>query len=317
LTITDNAAPPTESAQLNGTGLNPAPAVSLLPGSLDFGTTTQGTTTPLSISLKNSGTAALHISGIAISGANANDFSSTSPTCTAPLSVSSACTISVTFTPLAPGVRSTMITITDDAPDSPQTVQLKGDANPAFTPGPAPTGSTTAAVSAGQTAQFQLQLTPGTGYSGTVALVCSGAPLGAVCQVPPTVSIVNGTPAPFTVTVSTAGGAALPPSLPWHFVPPARIRVLLPLVFVLLLAIIAMNRWIFVGALHSRRLAWTAALTVIFLYSIASVAGCGSTAVTTTPPPIVTPSGTSTITITLSAMSPTQQPLQLAPIQLT
>ncbi len=317
LTITDNASPSMESAQLNGTGLNPAPAVTLMPGTLDFGTVTQGTSTPLNISLKNAGTAALHISSIAVGGADANDFSSSSPTCNSAIAANSACTITVTFTPLAPGVRSTTITITDDAPDSPQTVQVKGNANPAFTPGPAPNGSTTASVSAGQTAQYQLQLTPGAGYTGTVSLACSRAPLGATCQVPATVAIANGAPAPFTVTVSTRGVAVLPPSMPWRFAPPARIRVLLLLVFALLLVTIARNHRMSDG----NRGAWRSALgdlfTAILLCSTIYATGCGSGSAVTPPPPIVTPSGTSTIIITMSAMSPTQQPLQLQPIQLT
>ena len=427
LTITDNASPPTESAQLNGTGLNPAPAVSLMPGSLDFGTTNQGTSTSSSISVKNSGTAALHISSIVIAGANTNDFSSTSPTCTAPLAANSVCTISVTFTPLAAGLRTATVTLTDDAPDSPQRINVQGTANSAptsaivvnpgspgfgtktqgtstpmnvtvtnagtaalhltnavlggananeftladptcstaiaasgsctivlnftplsvgihaasvtltddapgspqiinitgianaaFTSGPAPGGSMSASVSAGQPAQYLLQLNPGPGFSGTVSLACGGAPLGAVCQVPSTVSIANESPGPFTVTVSTAGSAALPPSWPWLLSPPARIHVFLPLIFVLLLAIIAKNRWILAGPLHFRRLACSGALATTLFCTAIYATGCGSTsAVTTTPPPLVTPSGTSTITISLSAMSTTQQPLQLPPIQLT
>jgi hypothetical protein len=317
LTITDNASPPTESAQLNGTGLTPAPAATLIPDSLDFGTVTQGTSTPLNISLKNSGNAALHISSVAVVGADANDFSSSSPTCNAAIPANSTCTITVTFTPLAPGVRTSTITITDDAPNSPQTVQVQGNANPAFTPGPAPNGSTTASVSAGQTAQYMLQLTPGAGYSGTVSLACTGAPLNATCKVPATVAVANGVPVPFTVSVSTAGSAALPPSMPWRFSPPARIRVLLLLAFALLLLLMARNRCMFDDALRGKPLAWNGALAAIFLCSVIYAAGCGSSSVTTTPPPIVTPPGTSTITITMSAMSPTQQPLQLPLIQLT
>lgn len=428
-TITDNASPPMESAQLNGTGLNPAPAVSLLPGSLDFGTVTQGTSTSSPISVKNSGTATLHISSVAISGANANDFSSSSPSCTAPLPANGACTVSITFTPLAAGLRTATVTLTDDAPDSPQVINVQGNAtaapssgvilnpsspdfgtttqgtstllnvtvtnsgtaalhiasaalggvnggefsfsdptciaavpaggtctiiltflpisvgahtasitltddapgspqiinikgtvNPAVTAGVAQGSSTTASVSAGQTAQFQLQLTPGVGFSGTVSLACSGAPLHATCQVPPTVSIANGAPAPFTVAVSTAGSGALPPSIPWHFIPPAQIYVFLFLAFALVLSLVARNLRMSDLAFRGRRLACGAALASILLCSAIYAAGCGSTGsiTTTTPPPvIVTPSGTSTITVTMTAMSTTQQPLQLPPIQLT
>jgi hypothetical protein len=431
LTITSNASPATESAQLSGTGLAPAPAVTLVPGSLDFGTVTQGSSASLNVSATNSGTAPLHITTVVLGGANANDYNSSSPTCNSAVAVNSACTIIVTFTPLASGLRSATVTVTDDSPGSPQTIAVKGTglatgpgvtfspavpsfptitqgtsggaqtltvtnsgttslhissvvlaglnasdfnlannctapvaptisctvslgfnplaagqrtanltiaddapgspqtiplnatANPAFTPGPAPNGSTTASISAGQTAQFQLQLTPGAGYSGIVSLACSGAPLGATCQVPATVTIANGAPAPFTVTVSTKGAAGLPPSMPWRFAPPARIRVLLLLAFALLLVTIARNHRMFDGARVAKRLALGGEFTAILLCSVIYATGCGSGSAVTTPPPIitppsvVTPSGTSTITITPAAMSSSGQPLQLPPIQLT
>jgi centrosomal CEP192-like protein len=60
LLITDNASPAAASVALSGTGLPAAPAVTLIPGTLDFGTTTQGTSTTANISVKNAGTAALH-----------------------------------------------------------------------------------------------------------------------------------------------------------------------------------------------------------------------------------------------------------------
>ena len=156
-----------------------------------------------------------------------------------------------------------------------------------------------------------------------MSLACGGAPLGAVCQAPATVTIANGAPAPFTVTVSTKGGAVLPPSIPRRFVPPAGIRVLALLAFALLLVMIAKNRLMFDGALRAKRLAWSGALIAILLCFVIGATGCGSSVttpgpnVTTTPPPIITPSGTSTITISMTATSLTQQPLQLQPILLT
>jgi hypothetical protein len=317
LTITDNAAPPAESAQLNGTGLAPAPAVTLIPSSLDFGTVTQGTSTPLNISVKNSGNAALHISSVAIAGADANDFSSSSSNCNAAIPANSTCTITVTFTPLAPGVRTTTITITDDAPNSPQTVQIKGNANPAFTPGPAPGGSTTASVSAGQPAQFQLQLTPGAGYTGTVSLTCSGAPLGAACQVPASVSISNGAVVPFTVTVTTSGSAISPPYAPLRFRPTPVLRLLPLLVLALILVLASKTLRTSQHAGGPRRLRLATVLASAVFCVTCGVAGCGGGTASTVPPPIITPSGTSMITVTPSAMSSTGKPLQLQPIQLT
>jgi len=213
------------------------------------------------------------------------------------------------------------LTITDDAPSSPQTISLSGNANAAFAPGAAPNGSTTASVSAGQTAQYLLQLNPGAGYSGTVSLACTGAPLNATCQVPASVSIANGAQAPFTVTVSTKGAAVVPPSIPRRFVPLSGIRALPLLAFALLLLIIAKNPWTFDSASRVTRLAWSGALTAVLLCSVIYAAGCGSSVATTptpvTPPAIVTPSGTSTIIITLTALSSSGQPLQLPTLQLT
>jgi hypothetical protein len=449
LTITSNASPPTQSAQLSGTGLPPAPALTIVPGSLNFGSVTLGTSAPLNISVTNSGTAALHISSVVIGGANIGDYSSSSPACNSPIAVNSSCTVIATFTPLASGVRSASVLITDDAPGSPQTVVLNGTgvavvpgvtfsplvpsfptitqgtsgvaqtltvtnsgnaplhvssvalgganaaefsftnnctapvapasdcmislafspvatgqrtanltiaddaagspqiialsatASPAFAAGAVQGSSTTASISAGQTAQYQMQLTPGSGYSGTVSLACSGAPLAATCQVPASVTLAAGAAAPFTVTVSTSGSALLPPSIPWRSSPPSVIRRLLLLALALVLAIASKNRPIFDTAvrnraifdghavmrrdeaLAARRPAWSGTLTLVFLVSAIYAAGCGggSSAVTppapATPPSPVTPSGTSTITVTPTAMSLSGKPLQLTPIQLT
>jgi hypothetical protein len=135
------------------------------------------------------------------------------------------------------------------------------------------------------------------------------------------VTIANGVPAQFTVTVSTSGSALLPPTIPERFAPPAGIRLLFLLAFALVLVIASKKRWMFDGALRGRHLAWSGALTAIFLCSVIYAAGCGSTGsappTTLTPPPLVTPSGNSTIIVTPVAMSSAGQPLQLQPIQLT
>jgi hypothetical protein len=311
LTITDNAAPDTESVQLSGIGLTPAPAVTLAPGSLNFGTTTQGTSTTLNITVTNSGTAALHISGVTLGGANTNDFSVSDPTCTGAIPVNGSCTVAVTFVPLAPGVRSTAISLADDAPDSPQIANVEGNATPAIQVGPAPSGQTTATVSAGGTAQYQLQVTPGTGYTGSVSLACSGAPLGAVCQIPASVMVTNGTPAPFTVNITTSGsGAMLPVSDGPRNTPLGGPSPLLLLVCVCVLILLAYSPKRD-AAIRARRLAWNSALAGAVLFSVFSITGCGGGAASTMPPPIITPSGTSTITITATPSA--QGGKQLAP----
>jgi hypothetical protein len=318
LTLSDDApGSPQVIAVKGNASAAPAPAVMVNPGSPDFGTTTQGTSTPMNVTVKNTGTATLHITSVALGGANGSEFSFSAPACNTAIPVSGTCTIALTFTPFSVGAHVASLTLTDDAPDSPQSVQVKGNANAAFSAGAAQGGSMTASVSAGQTAQYQMQLTPGPGYSGSVSLACSGAPLGATCQVPASVSIANGLPAPFTVTVLTSGGAMLPPSIPMRFIPPAGIRVLLLLALALVLLKAAKNRWIFDNPLGPMRLAWSGALAAILLCSVIYAAGCGAGSTTVAPPPIITPSGTSTITITMSAMSSSGKPLQLQPLQLT
>src|SRR5712692_8896134 len=190
VTITSNASPAMESAQLSGTGLAPAPAVTLVPGSLDFGNVTQGTSTSLNISVTNSGTATLHITTVVVGGANASDYSSSSPTCSPAIAVNSACTIIVTFTPLAPGLRSATVSITDDAPGSPQTVTLNGtglSSAPAVTL--VPVSLDFGNVTQGTSASLNISVT----NSGTAALhittvVVAGASAGDYSSSSPTCS---------------------------------------------------------------------------------------------------------------------------------
>jgi hypothetical protein len=322
VTITDDAPGSPQTLALNGTGVATGPGVTFSPTAPSFPTITQGTSgTVQTMTVINSGTAPLHVSSFALGGPNASDFSFTN-NCTSPVAPAANCTISLFFNPIAPGQRTANLMITDDAPGSPQTISLSATANPAFTAGAVQGSSTTASVTAGQPAQYQLQLMPGPGYSGSVSLTCNGAPLGATCQVPASVSIANGVPAPFTVTVTTSGSAVLPPSIPRRFVPPAEIRVLLLLAFALVLVEAFKRCLMFDGAHCARRLAWSGAPAAIFLCSMIHAAGCGGGSAYVAPaplatPPVITPSGTSTITVTMSAMSSSGKPLQLPTLQLT
>src|SRR5205823_83725 len=88
-----------------------------------------------SITVSNSGTGMLSISSIAVTGANAGDFSQTN-TCASSIVAGGSCTIAVTFSPQAAGARSASITLTDSAANSPQTVALTGTGtSPQLNPG--------------------------------------------------------------------------------------------------------------------------------------------------------------------------------------
>ena len=93
--------------------------------SVAFGNETVGmTSVAKSITLTNKGNIALTIASVGIVGANSADFvASKCPTSIAP---SGTCTISVTFKPSATGARTAALSITDNAPHSPQKVSLTG-----------------------------------------------------------------------------------------------------------------------------------------------------------------------------------------------
>jgi uncharacterized repeat protein (TIGR03803 family) len=98
-------------------------AVTLSTTKLSFPKTVIGVTSkPKSVTLTNTGTATLHISGITASG----DFAISNNTCGATVLVGASCKVSVTFTPTAKGKRTGNLTFTDDAPTSPQVVALVG-----------------------------------------------------------------------------------------------------------------------------------------------------------------------------------------------
>lgn len=124
--VSDNASDSPQSLALTGVGVAPSPTVSLSPSSLGFGSEMVGaTSTAQSVILKNSGTAALSITGIAIGGTNAADFAQSND-CPASLGVGATCTISVKFSPGATGGRNASVQLTDNASDSPQTIALTG-----------------------------------------------------------------------------------------------------------------------------------------------------------------------------------------------
>lgn len=224
--IYSNAVGSPHTVSLTGTGLGPV--ASLAPSSLNFPDQPVGTTgPPQTVTLTNSGATTLTLTGVVAT----SPFAETTD-CTATLSAGTSCTINVTFTPAVVGTTNGALRISDDAPGSPHTVALSGTGTH-FALNVQPGGSTSATVNAGQTATYNLQVEPGSGFSGGVALSCAfqGTQLrGASCAVSPSAVALNGTDAvPFTVRVSTTAGtlAAPNPFSPqgpqgpwaWHFVP--------------------------------------------------------------------------------------------------
>jgi len=96
---------------------------------LSFGNQQVKTTSAArTVTLTNSGNAALTIHSIGLSGSNSGDFQQqhTCPSSSSTLAAGASCIISVTFTPTADGSRSASLAITDNASGSPQSVTLSG-----------------------------------------------------------------------------------------------------------------------------------------------------------------------------------------------
>ena len=101
------------------------PAVTFSPTSLSFGNQMVGvSSSPQVITLTNTGTSSLSLSAIKLTGLR-TDYSQTN-TCGGSLGVNASCTISVTFTPTKIGTRASGVSVSDNAPGSPQSVPLTG-----------------------------------------------------------------------------------------------------------------------------------------------------------------------------------------------
>ncbi len=116
--ITDSASNSPQLLNLSGNGVA---AASTSVNSRAFGTLAVGSTKSLSLFLFNNQAVPLHITGISTSG----DYAQTNQ-CISPLGASQYCSITVNFTPTSTGSRPGVLTITDDANNSPQTVSLSG-----------------------------------------------------------------------------------------------------------------------------------------------------------------------------------------------
>jgi uncharacterized repeat protein (TIGR01451 family) len=117
------------SSEIYNSSTAPAPVASFAPTSLTFASQAQGTTSAAqTVTLTNSGNAAMTITGVSITGANAGDYAQTNtcPASPATLAAGANCGISVTFKPTATGARTASVSVADNAAGSPQTVGLAG-----------------------------------------------------------------------------------------------------------------------------------------------------------------------------------------------
>jgi MYXO-CTERM domain-containing protein len=151
LTITHNATGGSSAVALSGTGNSvPQATIALSAASVNFGTLLTGTPSAVSsITVSNSGQAALTFSSIAVSGANAAIFTR-GGTCatTAPLAAGGSCTVTLQAAPTVAGAFAASLTLASNASNGNAVVGLSGTA---AAPAPALTATPSAVAFGTQT----------------------------------------------------------------------------------------------------------------------------------------------------------------------
>jgi len=106
--------------------------IALHPSGLSFPTQSLGTSSQLQTITLTNGDLSQTITSITITGADPGDFAQTNtcPISPSTLAPGAQCTITVTFTPQAQGIRRAAVEFIDSAPGSPQYVNLTGSTSP-------------------------------------------------------------------------------------------------------------------------------------------------------------------------------------------
>lgn len=151
LTISHNATGGASVLALNGTGnATPQPSIALSAASVDFGALLTGTpSAPSSITVSNSGQAALTFSAITIGGADAAIITLGGTCATAaPLAAGANCSVTLQALPVAAGAISASLTLASNASNGNATVGVSGSA---MAPAPALAATPTAIAFGTQT----------------------------------------------------------------------------------------------------------------------------------------------------------------------
>jgi hypothetical protein len=199
LQITDSAADSPQTVTLNGTAA--VPSFVLSSQSLSFGQLPVGASAQQVLTVQNSSAVPLSNISVAVSGQNAPDFTAAS-NCGSILSAGGNCTVSIAFMPSVTGTKSATLTL-GAAGVTAQAVAVSGTSTTPDFVLPAPTGSASATVPAGQPAAFNLNVSQYGAFTGTVAMSCTNLPAYAACTFTPASFTVGSTPTPVTLSIST------------------------------------------------------------------------------------------------------------------
>lgn len=282
-----------QTVMLAGTGLAPA-GVSATPLSINFGDYAVGQTSSVqTITLTNNGGVALNGLTAIVTGNFA--IQPVANACGASLAVGATCQIGVVFAPPQAGPLSGGLTVSAANLTTLLKVGLAGSGED-FTL--QVSGSSSAVLTSGQTATFQLQVAPVAGSTGTVALACTGAPQNATCTVnPASVTLTGSSTTGSTVTIAT-GQSVSSVAVRGGFA-----KIGLALAMAVPIGLLARRRR------KGRNFLLLGFLAVVIGYSL-GLTGCnlgvkpGSGSTSPTPPPASThptPPGSYTLTVTGTA----------------
>ena len=129
LVITHNATGGQSATSLTGSGVALNPVIGVSPTTLSFSQTLNSASAAQTVTVSNSGNAALVIGALTFGGAQAAEFQTASgTTCAAGSSVApnASCVVRLTFTPTAAGAHNASLAITHNAAGSPSTITLNG-----------------------------------------------------------------------------------------------------------------------------------------------------------------------------------------------
>jgi len=127
LSVADNATGTPQTVALKGTGAaSTTPTVTLTPASIAFPVTVTGATSDYQVvTLKNTGTLAVTVSSITLTGTNLTSFVDLSG-CGTSLASGASCSIFVAVKPAAAGALTATLNVADSATGTPQKVALTG-----------------------------------------------------------------------------------------------------------------------------------------------------------------------------------------------
>jgi hypothetical protein len=185
------------------TGVGEQSHMQILPTSLSFGSIAVNSPASLSLTLSNNGSAPITGITLAITG----DYEVTVPCPVTTLAAGGSCGITVTFTPSTTGARNGTLTITSSDATSPDAVPLTGSGfiNGTFTLTVGGGTSASDTIASGTPASYNLTVTPGNNFSGTVVLNCTAVSAAqyATCSLLPSSVTLSGTAQNAVATLNT------------------------------------------------------------------------------------------------------------------